>query len=736
MIFSNLFLYKNYVIIATRGDTMNLDELLNSKQKEAATYLDSHLRIIAGAGSGKTRVLTYRIAYLIEEIGIEPRHILAITFTNKAANEMKERVIQILGDYASGALICTIHSLCVRILRQNIQAIHYPSNFVIMDEEDQKALLKKKFKELQIDPKSITVKSCIHYISSCKMAGVSPKRAYKFAGDFIGEQKKAMIYREYEQYKEEHFMLDFDDLLIKTVQILETYPEILEKWQRKFQYIHVDEFQDVGELDYRLIQLLAGQSILCVVGDPDQTIYSFRGSDVNFIMNFDKDFVDVKTIILAQNYRSTKTILDISNNLIRKNKNRLEKDLFTESHGGAKVIHYSGMNEEAEADFVCDTIEDIIQKVDGVNYHDFAILYRANYLSRPFEQKMIQRQIDYKIFGGLKFFNRKEIKDALSYIRLMVMDDDLSFERIVNVPARGVGNKTLEKIQSKAIEYGVSYYEALSLYGNEMGLSGKAKKQLSEFVRCIEKAKASRAPIQDVFETLMNDVGYFQMLRHDEDENRIQNLMELKNSIINYVNTHPDTPTFESYLQDIALYTSQDNVFDDEYVSLMSIHMAKGLEFDYVFVVGLSQDIFPSYRSLSEAGEDGMEEERRLAYVAFTRAKKRLYLTDSQGFSYITNSPKMYSQFIDEIGSDQVEHIGHQSQFKTKNYVSLKTSVEDMIGDNQVTQWHKGDFVEHDVFGKGVIVKVQGNLVDIAFSMPHGLKTIMAQHKALKKLSN
>ena len=715
---------------------MNLDELLNPKQKEAATYLDSHLRIIAGAGSGKTRVLTYRIAYLIEEIGIEPRHILAITFTNKAANEMKERVVSLLGDYASGTLLCTIHSLCVRILRSHIHVLGYPHNFVIMDEEDQKSLLKKIFKDKQIDPKSISHKSCIHYISSCKMARVLPSKAMELAGDSIGEQKKAAVYREYEKYKEDHFLLDFDDLLLKTIDVFRDYPDILEKWQNKFQFIHVDEFQDVGEIDYELIKYLSGKSILCVVGDPDQTIYSFRGSDINFIMNFDKDYQPSRTIILDQNYRSTKTILEISNNLIRKNKNRLEKDLFTESHQGAKVIHYSGVDEEAEANFVCDKIEEIIHKEEGVNYHDFAILYRANYLSRAFEQKLIQRQIDYKIFGGLKFFNRKEIKDALSYIRLMVMQDDLSFERIVNVPARGIGAKTLEKIQAKAIEYGITNYEAICLYSDEIGLSAKVKKQLSEFIGHIESAKQSKLPLGDVFENLMRNIGYFEMLKNDQDENRIQNMMELKNSITQYMNTHPDTSTFESYLQDIALYTSQDDIFDDEYVSLMSIHMAKGLEFNYVFVVGLSQDVFPSFRSVCEAGEEGMEEERRLAYVAFTRAKKCLFLTDSQGFNFITNSPKMASQFIDEIGVDHIEHVGRPSKFKTKDYVHVNVSVEDMIGDNEVDEWKQGELVMHDVFGKGVIVKVNGNTVDIAFSMPHGIKTLMAHHKALHRLTS
>ena len=715
---------------------MNLDQLLNPKQKAAATYLDSHCRIIAGAGSGKTRVLTYRIAYLIEEIGIDPRHILAITFTNKAANEMKERVVSLLGDWAAGTLLCTIHSLCVRILRQNIRVLNYPNNFIIMDEEDQKSLLKKIFKEKGIDQKALSIKSCINYISACKMARVLPEKAISLAGMFVADQNKALIYEAYESYKEEHFMLDFDDLLLKTVEIFEKYPLILERWQEQFQYIHVDEFQDVGEVDYQLIKYLSGKSTLCVVGDPDQTIYSFRGSDIQYIMNFDKDYPGAKTFILDQNYRSTKTILDISNNLIRKNKNRLEKDLFTELEEGPKVIHYSGIDEEAEANFVCDTIESIISKVDGVNYHDFAILYRANYLSRSFEQKLIQRQIDYKIFGGLKFFNRKEVKDALSYIRLIVNQDDLSFERIVNVPARGVGAKTLEKIQLKAIEYGITSYEALSLYGSEIGLSSKAKGQLKELIQAIENAKQSKLPLHEVFENLMADVGYMKMLRDDQDENRIQNIIELKNSIANYMNTHPDTATFESYLQDIALYTSTDDIFDDEYVSLMSIHMAKGLEFNYVFVVGLSEDIFPSVRSVQEGGDEGLEEERRLAYVAFTRAKKRLYLTDSQGFNFVSNSPKIASRFIGEIGKDRVEHTGNPSHFKTEQFVSTSLKASELIGDNEISDWKVGDLIMHDVFGKGVVVKVNGNFLDIAFSMPHGIKTLMAQHKAIKRLIN
>lgn len=710
---------------------MELSQLLNPKQSEAATYLDGHLRIIAGAGSGKTRVVTYRIAYLIEEVGVNPHNILAITFTNKAANEMKTRVENILGT-SLGTTICTIHSLCVRVLRQHSTAIGYPHNFIIMDEEDQKSLIKKLYKEKEIDQKSISIKSMINYISSYKVNFVSPAKAVQLAGNMPGEKKKAEIYAMYEKYKEDHNMMDFDDLLVNTLKIFQDNPDIVSRWSRRYQFVHVDEFQDVGSIEYNLIHYFAQDSIVCVVGDPDQTIYSFRGSDVNYIMNFDKDYQNVKTVILDQNYRSTKTILDISNNLIKKNKNRLEKDLFSELEEGDKVIHYAAVSEDAESKYICDTIQKITQS--GVSESHIAVLYRANYLSRSIEQEMIRRQIPYKIFGGLKFFNRKEVKDALSYIRLVVMGDDLSFERVVNTPSRGIGAKTLEKITLTASRHGISNYEAVCFFLDETGVGGKAKKGLKELVEVIEKARVSDKSLADIYEDLLKDTGYLKLMKDGQEDNRIENLMELKNSIDIYVNTHPETPDFESYLQDIALYTSQDEEKTGDYVSLMSIHMAKGLEFDYVFVSGLSEGIFPSERTMSEGGDEGLEEERRLAYVAFTRAKKRLYLTDSQGFSFVSQSPKVTSRFVDEIGRNHVEHVGRPSKFKTRNYVH--ESYTDLIGDNGVNDWKVGDLVNHDIFGKGVVVKVNGPLVDVAFEVPHGIKTLMGNHHALKRLSN
>ena len=745
---------------------MELDELLNKNQKEAATYLDSHLRIIAGAGSGKTRVVTYRIAYLIDEIGVDPRKILAITFTNKAANEMKERITSLLGPHALGSLVCTIHSLCVRILRRHINVINYPSNFMIMDEEDQKALIKKIYNNLDIDAKTISIKSMIASISNYKMANIDPERAMELAGQFQGEIKKAKVYKEYLEYQENHFMLDFDDLLLKAVYIFENYPDVLEKWQHKFQYIHVDEFQDVGNIEYRLVKLMSQNAITCVVGDPDQTIYSFRGANVNYILDFDKEYqheakegqttffdldtegVDfvfrlnfqgtlIPTQIFAQDMveKQSGNILNISNSLIRKNRNRLEKDLYTEATGGSEVIHYMGKSEQEEADYICSQIEKIISEVDGVNYRDFAILYRANYLSRTIEQSMISHGIDYRIFGGLKFFSRKEVKDALSYLQLVCNDEDLAFERIINVPARGIGKKTLENIQLVALNNQVSLYEALTLFSDQIKLSSKAKKEIITLVKAVETAKQSSLPLHEMFENLMNDVGYIDMLKKDLEDNRIDNIHELQRSIYEFQNQNPDIATIENYLQEISLYTDNDNLDDGQYVSLMSIHMAKGLEFDYVFVLGLSEGIFPSFRALSESDE-GLEEERRLAYVAFTRARKQLFLTDSEGFSFVTDSPKISSRFIDEIGSEGIKHVGTKPRFKTANFINTAPTKEELVGNNEVTDWSNGDFVLHDTFGKGVVVKVNGNTLDIAFELPAGLKTLMANHKALKKLTN
>jgi len=706
---------------------------LNEKQREAATYLDSHLRIIAGAGSGKTRVLTYRMVYLIKEIGINPSSILAITFTNKAANEMRYRMEQLL-DTPSSALLCTIHSFCVRVLRRHIRVLDFPTNFSIMDDDDQKALLKKIYKRLHIDSKMISYSSSLRYISSNKFANISIEKAKNNAGEFAGEKIKADIYAEYCDYQKEQFLLDFDDLLIKTVLIFKEYPEVLAYWQRIYNYIHVDEFQDVSKIEYSLIKLLTGENnILCVVGDPDQTIYSFRGADVSFIIQMDEDYDHLKTIYLNQNYRSSKFILDGANSVIANNKFRLEKDLFTKGDPGKKIIHYYADNEQLEGEYVIEKIDEIIANVDGINYRDFAILYRANYLSRTLEQAFINAKIPYRIFGGLKFFSRKEIKDAISYLQLVVRPHDLAFERIINTPGRGIGAKTLEKIAIVASNYQISLYETCCFYLNEIALSKKVKIEIVQLIEAIEKAKKSTKLLPDMFIELMNDVGYMEMLTLDQEETRIQNIKELQNSMANFLETNIDENTLDNYLQEIALYSSADDEEQGQFVSLMTIHMSKGLEFPYVFVIGLSENIFPSIRSLEE-GNTGLEEERRLAYVAFTRAMNQLFLLDSNGYSFVSGGPKLTSRFIDEIDEGVVEHVGKKNRYKTSNYINpIKITKEELIGDNTISDWNKGELVYHEAFGKGVILSVSNDTLQIAFSMPYGIKTLLSNHKSLRK---
>lgn len=716
---------------------MELENVLNPKQLEAATYLDGHLRIVAGAGSGKTRVLTYRIAYLIENIGIDPKSILAITFTNKAANEMRSRIENTIKTFQSGVLVCTIHSLCVRILRMHIGVLNYPSSFIILDEEDQKSLLKNLYKENEIDSKEISYSSCLHSISTWKNAGIEPKAALMAASAWSQEKSKAIIYEAYDDYCRNHYMLDFDDLIIKTVQILDEHTTIREYWQQRFSYIHVDEFQDVDFQNYRLIQLLTGNNtIVCVVGDPDQTIYTFRGASIRYIMDFEKSFLDAKTIYLNENYRSTKNILNAANCLIKNNKDRLEKDLFTENESGQKIIHYCAQNDQAEAQYVADMIEQIIGSEEGINYKDFAILYRANYLSRQLEQVFISSKIPYRIFGGLKFFNRKEIKDILSYLRLINSEDDLSFERIINVPSRKIGDKSIEKIKDCATLHGCSLYEACKDYLPYIGLSKAVANQISKFVSLIESLKDPSLSLVRLYDHLLVESGYMNMLQEDQEDTRIQNLNELKNSISQYVENNPEGK-LEDYLQEIALFTNQDVVDNEQYVSLMTIHMSKGLEFPYVFVIGLSENIFPSMRSIDENGDMGIEEERRLAYVAFTRAKNQLFLCESQGYSYVSNGQKVKSRFISEIDDNYINHEGRKETYQHDSYIPKQlipksTFKEEAIDNN----WTVGELVMHDIFGKGVIIKVEPNIVQIAFSMPHGVKSLLASHPSIKKLLN
>lgn len=750
---------------------MSILDSLNEHQREAVLCTDRHLRIIAGAGSGKTRVVTTRIAYLISQMHVWPNKILAITFTNKAAKEMKERVYSMLGDMTNGIQISTIHSFCVRLLREDIYELGYPRNFTILDGDDQKSILKEAYKKYNIDVKSYSYGNVIGYISNNKTQHVDPAMAKQMAGQWDNELTKAKVYEFYDQRLKEMMALDFDDLLLFAHRLLKNKVEIRNKWQRRFTYVHVDEFQDVDKLQYDIIRYLVGpDSYLCVVGDPDQTIYTWRGAEVNIIMNFERDFDDSHTVVLNENYRSTQAILNGANALIKNNKNRIDKDLFTKNEGDAKIMHFSAMDDMNEPIWVASRIKILYQ--NGVQYHDIAVLYRSNYLSRSLEKAFLDANIPYKIYGGIRFYDRAEIKDALSYLRLLgkaVEEDpkemwkDLAVKRVINAPKRGIGNKTMETIEELAQQHDTNLYEALKYY--PQGKS-KAALNIANFVKVIEDCRAlvDEISIDTLLETLLNRCGYLHMLEEEKEIERLENIKELLHDIEIFVQNNPEG-TLDEYLQMITLYTDREEEDSSgQFVQLMTIHAAKGLEFDNVFVYSLSEGIFPNEKSVMEGGNNAMEEERRLAYVAFTRAKKQLFLSDSQGYSYMLDRVKSTSRFIKELPEEYIDEVGakrygdmpYMGTQRIHNGKSFGVSATDFLnrmsdsGQSNAPmpteikeertmpkrkggKIRKGDLVEHASFGEGVVISVVDNLATIAFDKKFGLRKIMADHPSITK---
>lgn len=749
---------------------MSVLDGLNERQKEAVLCTDQHLRIIAGAGSGKTRVVTTRIAYLIDECHVWPNQILAITFTNKAAREMRERVIQLLGDIAQGISISTIHSFCVRLLREDIYELGYPRNFTIVDSDDQKSILKEAYRQYQIDVKSYSYGSVIGYISGNKTAFVDPETAMSMAGNWEGERIKAQVYAFYEQRLQEMMALDFDDLLLFAHKLLKHNEELRLKWQRRFRYIHVDEFQDVDHLQYEIIQYLTGKdTLLCVVGDPDQTIYTWRGAQVDIIMNFERDFPNCKTVVLNQNYRSTQAILNGANALIRNNKNRIDKELFTQVQGEHKIVHFSAMDDYNEPVWVASKLRTLHQS--GIDYRDMAVLYRSNYLSRSLEKALLEANIPYRIYGGIRFYDRAEIKDALSYLRLLSDGGendtkqkwkDLAIKRIINVPRRGVGNKAMEQLEEIATREDINLYEACKRFPRGKSKAGSA---IPQFVQMIEECRAlvHEISIDQLMHTLLDKSGYLRMLEEEKEIERLENIKELLHDMESFLLNQAEG-NLEEYLQMISLYTDKeeyDSESDAQYVQLMTIHAAKGLEFDHVFVYSLADGIFPNERSVNEGGSDAMEEERRLAYVAFTRAKKRLFLSDAQGYSYMLDRVKMTSRFVKEIPEEYVEEIGTQ-RYERQAYAGAQQlgkgsgfqyersaqdasyqaqaqkqmselKLEESSTQSGSAKLRKGDLVMHKVFGEGVVISVKDNLATIAFDKRFGIRKIMANHPTLRK---
>lgn len=700
---------------------------LNENQKQAVIDDYKHIRVIAGAGSGKTRVLTMRIAYLIEQLGVKPYNILAITFTNKAAREMKSRINEMLADDGSGTTISTIHSLCMRILSQDIEALNYPKNFTVVDAEDQRQILKEAYKQLGLDKKDYPYGLVLDYIANNKYEHISSSKALSLAYKEERTINKAKVYEYYDERLKKMYGLDFDDLILFTTRLFDLNPNILEKWSKKYHYIHVDEFQDIDKEQYRLIkQLSSYHDNVYVVGDPDQTIYTWRGADVNIIVNFDKDFNNTKTIILNQNYRSTNNILSGANSVIKNNKARVDKELYSKNGDGSKIIHKTCSSELFEANYVVNQIVKLHS--DGYNYKDMAVLYRSNYLSREIEKVLIENRVPYVIYGGIRFYERAEIKDMLSYLRMITRGDDLAFLRVINQPRRGIGQKTIEAIQTISIEKDLTMYEVI-----KNGLYPKNKDTFDRFVSMVEKWRVDMNSIdlELLLQEVLDDSGYRTMLEAENETERLENIKSLLDDIKEYSQNYPDS-SLDEYLQMISLYTDRASLEVSDAINLCTVHSAKGLEFDVVFVIGLSEGIFPSDRTMAD-GQKGLEEERRLAYVAYTRAKNILYLTESNSFSYVIQSNKLPSRFISEIEDDFIEHVDakprvNKSTVFDEDAVPIRTKAtpKDSV-------YRNGDVVIHKIYGEGVVIGVDSSIIKIAFSHPHGIKSILSTHPSIRK---
>ena len=615
---------------------MSLLDALNEPQRQAVMATDGPLLILAGAGSGKTRVLTHRTAYLIEECGVNPYNIMAITFTNKAAGEMRERIDQMVGYGSESIWVCTFHSTCVRILRRYIDRLGFGTNFTIYDSDDQKTLMKDICKRLEIDTKMYKEKMFLSAISSAKDELIDPiEFETRAAGDYV-KRKQAQVYREYQQALKQNNALDFDDLIMKTVELFKLDKEVLASYQDRFRYIMVDEYQDTNTAQFELIRLLALKyQNLCVVGDDDQSIYKFRGANIYNILNFEHHFPDATVIKLEQNYRSTQNILDAANAVIANNQGRKEKRLWTDNGAGDKITFEQLDTAAEEADFVARDIARRVRKGE-YQYKDCAILYRTNAQSRLFEERFITANIPYKIFGGVNFYARKEVKDLLAYLKTIDNgQDDLAVRRIINIPKRGIGAASINKVALYAQEQEISFYDALCVAEQVPGL-GKAAAKIRPGVLFIQsmKAKAQLLSVADLLQEVIETTGYVRELEAegtDEAEARIENIDELISKAVDYAEGE-EAPTLNGFLENVALVADIDS-FDEnsDYVVLMTLHSAKGLEFPNVYLAGLEDGLFPSYMSItSDNSQAEIEEERRLAYVGITRAKKNLTITSAR----------------------------------------------------------------------------------------------------------
>ncbi len=698
---------------------MNIDNL-NDKQKEAVLYNDGPLLIIAGAGAGKTKTLTTKIAYLIEENYAMPYNILAITFTNKAAKEMKDRLYTLIGSLAKEVQVSTFHSFGLKLLRENFQALGYERNFVIMDSDDSLTVVKKILKDMNCDPKSYNPRAIRNKISSCKNEMMTPQVYERYA---ISEYEK-VVYQVYEKYEEKlrkNNSVDFDDLLLLPIKLFREHQDILERYQELYQYILIDEYQDTNEAQYILTKMISSKNrkITCV-GDDSQSIYSFRGANYKNILNFEKDYKDAKTILLEENYRSTSNILDAANQVIRNNKQRKDKNLWTSRGAGEKIKYYRAFNEKDEAQYIIRKTKELVNK--GVEYKDIAVLYRTNAQSRVIEEEMLKENIPYRVIGSFYFYSRKEIKDLIAYLRLIHNSkDNISLLRVINTPKRGIGLKTIENLTEIADKKGISIYEAIS--------SGKEL----EFKNIIEKLKliSEELTLTELIDKVLDASGMKADLESEkslESEIRLENLEEFK-SITKSFEEREGLVSLEDFLLEISLISDVEEYKDDpNRISLMTVHSVKGLEFDHVFVVGMEEGIFPHMNSLMENSD--LEEERRLCYVAITRAKDDLYLINARRRTLFGNEQiNPVSRFINEINKDLLETNAEELPKKEE-----KINVGEMFREDDV-DYKVGDVVYHESFGTGKVVEVTNTLISVAFKYPHGIKKLMKNHKKLSKVA-
>lgn len=744
---------------------MSVYDTLNDKQKEAVFHTEGPLLILAGAGSGKTRVLTHRIAYLMEEKQVKPWNILAITFTNKAAGEMRERVDKLVGEAAGSVWVSTFHSACVRILRRNIGWIGFDTNFAIYDAEDQKTLMKNVCKQLQVDTKLYKERTLLSVISAAKDELVDPQEfALQAQGNFR-QETIARVYAEYQRQLKSSNALDFDDLIMKTVELFQANSDILDEYQERFRYIMVDEYQDTNTAQFKLVSLLAAKyRNLCVVGDDDQSIYKFRGANIQNILGFEKTFPDATVIKLEQNYRSTQNILNAANSVISHNERRKEKKLWTANGEGDKVRVRNFMTAFDEAEIIAGEIAAKVRKGEA-QYGDFAILYRTNAQSRMFEEKFLLANIPYKIIGGVNFYARKEIKDLLAYLKTIDnARDDIAVRRILNVPKRGIGATTISRVQEYAVANQISFYEALSEISRIPG-GGRAAAKIESFVTLIRTLRTQEDyfGVQELLQEVIDRTGYVKELEAEDTEEsraRIENIDELINKAASYEES-AEEPSLEGFLSEVALVADIDSMDDGTgRVIMMTLHSAKGLEFPQVYLTGMEDGLFPSYMSVDSEDPDALEEERRLCYVGITRAMQKLTLTSAK--RRMTHGETHYnrpSRFLNELPEEllkkekrdeikekenqepkprvQTSFMQAKSIFQTKAYDSVFDLKKGMQAKAGSLDYAVGDTVRHIKFGVGIVEKIQDGGRDYEVTVNFekcGVKKMFAAFAKLKKL--